>query len=129
MEIVYLTDTEIIEAAQQVFPDAYIAIEESDIYLRDTRAGRYRASWLDHEFYVSTDYAYEDQLVNGNKTRYKVHMPCVLIKKDKYDIVYDSKDKYYAVYKEDNEIKFMKYIDILELLSTQIELLEEITPV
>lgn len=129
MEFVKLEETEIKEAAQKAFPGFYIEVEHSDIYLRDTRAGRYRAPWLDREFYVSTDYAYEDILVNGNKTRYKVQMPCILLKKDKYDIIYDSKDKYFSVYKENDEIKFMKYIDIIELLPDDIELLEELTPV
>lgn len=116
-------------AAQTAFPDFYIQVDESDIYLRNTTAGRYKADWLDREFYISTEYVYEDILVNGNKTRYKVAMSCVLLKKDRYDVIYDAKDAYYVAYEEDGEIKFMKYIDILEILPKQIELLEELTPV
>lgn len=117
------------EAAQKAFANSYIQIEYSDIYLRNTTAGRYLAPWLDREFYISTEYVYEDKLVNGNKTRYKVAMACVLIKKDRYDIIYDSKDVYYAAYEEAGEIKFMKYVDILAVLGEQITLLEELTPV
>lgn len=117
------------EAAQRAFPDFYIQIEYSDIYLRNTTAGRYTAPWLKQEFYISTEYVYEDVLVNGNKTRYKVSMSCILLKKDRYDVVYDSSDVYYAAYEEDGEIRFMKYVDIIKELPKQITLLEELTPV
>lgn len=117
------------EAAQRTFPDFYIQVEYSDIYLRNTTAGRYTAPWLEQEFYISTEYVYEDVLVNGNKTRYKISMSCVLLKKDRYDVIYDSSDAYYAAYEEDGEICFMKYVDIIKELPKQITLLEELTPV
>lgn len=122
-------ETKCREAAQLAFPNQYIEIMESDIYLKDTIAGRYAAPWLDHEFYVSTDYAYEDKMVNGNQTRYKVGMQCILVKPSRYEVVYDTKDSYFAVYEEDGNIKFMKYIDILPKLVQELELLEEIRPV
>ncbi len=116
-------------AAQAQFPDYEIDIQESDVFLKGKQAGRYRADWLDHEFYISTEYAYEDRLVNGNPTRYKIAMPCILLKKDRYEIVYDISDRYYAAYEENGTIQFLPYQKMLETLIKQIELLEELTPV
>lgn len=129
MLIKQLEEDNIKKAAQAVFPNAYIQVEESDIYLKGKIAGRYRAPWLDHEFYVSTEYAYEDILINGNQTRYKVHMPCILVKQSQYDVIYDSRDIFFVAYEEDGEIKFKKYVDILQVLPEQMELLEELVPV
>lgn len=129
MQLKKFEEQELLEAAQKAFPDSYIKIEDSDIFLKNTTAGRYKAPWLDREFYISTEYVYEDILVNGNKTRYKVSMSCILLKKDRYDVVYDSSDVYYTAYEEADEIKFMKYVDIIKELPKQIELLEELTPV
>lgn len=129
MMIKKIANEVIMEAAQQAFPDYYIQLEQSDIFLKGKTAGRYRASWIEQEFFVSTEYAYEDIMVNGNKTRYKIHMPCILLKKNRYDVIYDSKDAYYVAYEDQGQVKFQRYIDVIEELPKQMELLEELVPV
>lgn len=129
MVIKKLSDEAIIKAAKQAFPNHYIQVEHSDIFLKGKIAGRYKAPWIEQEFYVSTEYAYEDLLVNGNKTRYKIHMPCVLVKENRYDIIYDSKDCYYVAYEDAGHIQFKRYIDVIQELPEQMELLEELVPV
>lgn len=129
MLIKQFNEEQLKKTAQLTFPRYYIHLDQSDIYLKGKQAGRYKAAWLDHEFYVSTEYAYEDILVNNNKTRYKVHMPCILLKTNPYEVIYDSQDRYYGVYEEDGEIKFEKYVELIKKLPEQVELLEELTPV
>lgn len=129
MQIKAFDSQQLIAAAQAQFPDYEIELQESDVFLKGKQAGRYRADWLDHEFYISTEYAYEDRLVNGNPTRYKIAMPCILLKKNRYEIVYDISDRYYVAYEEHGEIQFLPYQTMLETLLTQTELLEELTPV
>lgn len=129
MKLMKFEDDELRRAAQLVFQDKYIAIECSDIFLKGASAGKYKAEWLNREFYVSTEYAYEDILVNGNPTRYKISISCILVKDNAYQVVFDSQDMYYVAYQENNEIKFMKYKDLIPTLSSQLELLEELQPV
>lgn len=129
MKFVKLSDEQIYQAAKQTFPDSYIKIEYTDIYLRDTKSGRYRADWIDQEFYVSTDYAYEDILVKENKTRYKIAIPCILVKKDQYQVVYSSRDVFYAVFMINDQIQFKKYVDVIEEIRDCVELIEEIQSV
>ena len=124
-----LEEERLLAAAHIAFPNSYIQIESSDIYLKNQIAGRYHAPWLDHDFYVSTEYAYEDRVVNGNKTRYKVAMPCILVKADQYDVIYDSSNCYYVAYEEEGEIKFRLYVDLIQELPKTMELLEELIPV
>ena len=129
MRITALSDEQVLAAAQKQFPDKAILSEPSDIYLKGKKTGRYRVDWLDHDVYISTEYAYEDRSINGNKTRYQVSVPCVLVKKHPHDIVYDSRDIYFAAYTENDEICFMRYVDLIEELGKHMELLEELEPV
>ncbi len=129
MRIETMDHDALLQAAKHTFPDYYIDIKESDLFMKGKQAGRYRADWLEHEFYISTEYAYEDRLVNGNQTRYKIAMPCILLKKDRYEVVYDMEDRYYAAFIQDNHICFEPYHMVLERLWEQTELLEEKIPV
>lgn len=129
MKIRSFEEVELIEAAQKAFPDAYAEIMTNDLYLKGKRAGRYRAPWLDQEFYVSTEYAYIDQMEKGNRIRSKLHLPCVLVKSDPYEVIYDSRDCFYTAYEADEGIAFMKYVDLIECLGKDMELVEALTPV
>jgi len=129
MQIKAFEESALLEAARKAFPHHHIQITQSDIFLKGKQAGRYRADWLDHEFYVSTEYAYEDRLVNGNKTRYKVSMPCIFVKNDPFEVLYDIQTCYYAVYEENGEIQFMLYTEMNQELVQHMELLEALTPV
>lgn len=129
MEIKTLSEEQLLAAAQKQFINKAILSDSSDIYLKGKQTGRYRVDWLDHDIYISTEYAYEDRMINGNKTRYKVQVPCVLIKDHPHDIIYDSRDIYYAAYIENNEIRFMRYVDLIEELGKHTELAEALEPV
>lgn len=129
MQIKALNDEQILCAAQNCFPDKAVLLESSDIYLKGKQTGRYTADWYDHDVFISTEYAYEDRIINGNKTRYKIQVPCVLIKKYPHDIIYDSRDIYFAAYVENDEIQFMKYVDLIEELGKHMGLKEALTPV
>lgn len=117
------------EAAQNAFPDAVTEIMTNDLYLKGKKAGRYRAPWLDQEFYVSTEYAYIDQMENGNCIRSKLHLPCVLVKQNPYEVIYDSRDCFYVAYDSSDGIAFMKYVEIIQRLGKDMELIEALTPV
>ncbi len=129
MQIKALSDEQLMQAAKKRFPDMAVVIDTADIYLKGKQTGRYSASWLDHDVFVSTEYAYEDRMINGNKTRYKVNIPCVLIKKHPHDIIYDSRDIYFGAYVENDEIHFKRYVDLIEELGKHMELKEALTPV
>lgn len=117
------------EAAQSAFPESYVEITQADLYLKGKGAGRYRASWLDQDIYVSTEYAYVDEIENGNRTRVKLHIPCVLIKHDPYEVVYDSRDRFYSAYEKEGTVAFMKYVELIVKLGEDMEQMEVLTPV
>lgn len=129
MQIKMLSDEQLLHAAQKRFVGKAIVLEPSDIYLKGKQTGRYHVDWLDHDVYISTEYAYEDRIINGNKTRYKVQVPCVLIKEHFHDIIYDSRDIYYAAYMENDEICFMRYVDLIVELGKHMELQEKLESV
>ena len=95
------------------------------MYLPDIEKGKLRIEGIDKPVFASTHYAYEDKLVNGNKTRYKIPLATVLIKRDKYEVIYDSYGKYYVAFKDEAGIQFVLYEDFYELLKPMIHLEEE----
>ena len=129
MQIKAFNEELVLRAAQKQFPDKAVLLEPSDIYLKGKQTGRYTASWYDHDIFISTEFAYEDRVINGNKTRYKIEVPFVLIKNHPHDIIYDSRDIYFAAYSENDEIHFMKYVELIEELGKHMELQEALTPV
>lgn len=125
MKIVELQEDDIVAAAKQQFPNKFIKVDSSDIYLRGVETGKYQAPWLEKAFYVSTEYVYQDILVKGNQTRYKVPMPTILIKDDAYGVVYDEREAYFAVVMENEQISFVKYVDFIEKVVQDLERIEE----
>lgn len=125
LQITGLEEQAVAQAAAVKFPDKYIEMGESDLYLPDIEKGSLTIAGIDHPVYASTHYAYEDKLVNGNKTRYKIPLTTVLVKKDKYEVIYDSYGKYYVAYKKDEGIQFVPYEDFYELLKPLIHVDEE----
>ncbi len=129
MRIQAIAPKELETAAKAAFQEYEIEISESDLFLKGRIAGQYQAPWYDHDFYISTEYVYEDRMVNGNQTRYKVAMPCVLLKKDRYEVVYDYQDRYYVAYLEQDKICFCPYHEMLERLNETTTLIKELIPV
>ena len=84
LQITGLEEQDVVQAAAVKFPGKYIEMGESDLYLPDIEKGSLTIEGIDHPVFASTHYAYEDKLVNGNKTRYKIPLTTVLVKKDKY---------------------------------------------
>lgn len=107
-------EEKLMDCAKEKFPNAFIEMVSVDLFLKGVEAGKYQAPWLDHEFFVSTEYAYEDVEVNGNQTRCKITMQGILIKKDRYTVIYDAKDVFYVAYEEQGEIHFQKYVEFLK---------------
>ena len=114
MRIKTFDEIELLACAKKEFPDTYVEIVSVDIFLKVIQPGQYQAPWLEHTFFVSTQYAYEDVEVNGNHTRCKIAMQCILVKPDRYTILYDTKDVFYAVVEEQEEIQFKKYREFIE---------------
>lgn len=125
MQIKDLDKEEVQKALEPKYPGKYIEVGETDLYLNDIEKGVMTIDCYDHPVYASTNYAYEDRLVNGNKTRYKLVLTTVMIKKDKYEVIYDSYGKYYVAYKEDGEIRVVPYEDFYDMLKPMIHLQEE----
>ena len=125
LQITGLEEQDVVQAAAVKFPGKYIEMGESDLYLPDIEKGSLTIEGIDHPVFASTHYAYEDKLVNGNKTRYKIPLTTVLVKKDKYEVIYDSYGKYYVAYKEEEKIHFVPYEDFYELLKPLIHMNEE----
>lgn len=122
MKIKDINEEEIKIAAQKTFSTSYIKVDTTDLFLQNVEDGAYTADFLDNEFYVSTQYAYEDILVNGNKTRYKIHIYTIELLQDAYCVNYTWDQKYYAVYEMDNEIQFMEYSKFLSFVRERIKL-------
>lgn len=111
-------DTAIImESAQVRFHNKYIGLDTCDLFLPQIEKGTIQLEGQSQNIYVSTHYAYEDRLVNGNKTRYKIQLALINVKHDKYQIQYDSYGMCFVAY-EDNGIKFIPYEDYNDFLSS-----------
>lgn len=124
MQIINLDKEEVAKAAAIEFSGKYIEMESCDLFLKDEESGKASIDFIDHEVYIGTNYVYEDRLVNGNKTRYKVPITIIYLKKDPYETIYDSKGKCYVAYKEDT-IHFILYEDFYTFIKPQIHMLEE----
>lgn len=116
MQITNLDKEEVLQVAQVTFKDKYIEMNESDLFIPDIEKGCVTIDGIEHKVYISTHYAYEDRLVHGNKTRYKIPLTTILLKKDKYEVIYDSYGKYYVAYKNEEGIQFVPYEDFYDLL-------------
>ncbi len=112
-------------AAKEFFQNYYIEIGETDLYLPDIAYGKIMVEGREEPIYASTNYAYEDRVINGNKTRYKIPLTTILLKKDKYEVIYDSYGKYYVAYVEDETIKFVRYEDFYDTLKPELKIIEE----
>lgn len=106
MKINQINEDEILKQAQIKFADKYIKLEQDHVFLKDYEVGTYTSEWLDHEFFVSTNYAYENILVNGNKTRYLVNAQTIWVSDRKDQVIFNPENHYYYVVEEGNEILF-----------------------
>lgn len=121
MNLKNLDEEQIKAAAAAAFPDYVIRVDTTDVFLQNVEDGTYISDFLESEFYVSTQYAYEDILVNGNKTRYKIHMNTIELLDDAYSVNYNWNDRYYAVYEIENKIHFMKYTEFLSFIKSSLQ--------
>lgn len=105
----------LMKAAQEAFPNKYIEVDNIDFYVPDVKEGILEIEGIEEPFHVSTNYAYEDRIVIGNKTRYKVELSLIYVKEDRYEVIYDSYGKSYIAYETD-KIHFALYEDFYEEL-------------
>ena len=120
-----LDKEKILTAAKQQFPHAYIEQDDVDFYLPDIEKGEMQIMSVTYPVYVSTHYAYEDKMVNGNKTRYKIPLSIIYTKQDAYEIIYDSRDICYVAYEQENAIQFGLYEDFYDFIKDQITICEK----
>lgn len=125
MQITGLDEQEVAKAAANTFANTYVEVGSADLFLPDIEKGELCIDGIEHPIYASTHYAYEDRLVNGNKTRYKVALTTILLKKDAYEVIYSSRGKYYVAYKTEEGIQFVLYEDFYALLKPLIHQKEE----
>lgn len=116
MKITNLDKEKVEKEAKEAFQGKYVEMDTTDLFLADMESGTLRLDGMDHAIYVSTHYAYEDHLVNNNKTRYKIPLTLVLLKNDPYDVIYDSKGCCYVAYEEENHIHFVLYEEFQDFL-------------
>lgn len=124
MQFLNLNEEEVLEAAKQAYPQNYIEYDHTDFYVRDIAKGTIHVDDVDFPLYVSTNYVYEDHVINGNDTRFKSKLSVITLKKDAYDVVYDSFGKYFVAYKEDT-VKFIPYEDFYDMIKDRIHIEEE----
>lgn len=124
MQITGLNQEEVRAAAQVAHKNSYIAMDSCDLFLSDIEQGEIRIAGMDYPIFVSTHYAYEDKLINGNQTRFKVSLTAFFVKKHKHEIIYDSYGKFYVAVKEDSAIKLIAYEDIHDFLKDKIQILK-----
>lgn len=124
MQITNLKKEEILEYAQKQFPDMHIWLDQTDFYLPSIESGEVCVEGIDHSVYVSTHYAYEDHLVNGNQTRYKIPISIFYVKKDEYDVVYDGRECCYVAYKEDGCMQHVLYKEFLDMIPTFVNIVK-----
>lgn len=124
MQFIGLDKEEVLQAAKAAFPDKYIDVDRTNFYVRDISSGTIHIDGVEEPLYVSTNYVYEDHIINGNNTRFKSQLTTVTLKKDAYDVIYDSYGVYYVAYKEDT-IQFVRYEDFYDRIKENIHLQEE----
>lgn len=109
MQITNLDKEQVLACAQAAFPNSYIELDTADFYIPSIEQGKIQVEGVDHPYYVSTHYAYEDRLVNGNQTRYKVALTVFFVKNDPFEVLYDSTDKYYVAFIQNDTVSFLTY--------------------
>lgn len=125
MKIIDLDQNIVKQEAQKQF-QKYIEIQELDLYFKNIEKATCRLEGYEANLYVSTHYAYRDVDVNGNITRYKVALTCVLVKEHAYEVIYNSVGKLYVAYLENDEMKFMLYETFLDYILDKVTLVDEI---
>lgn len=109
MQITNLDKEQVLNCIQAAFPNSYIELDTADFYIPSIEQGKIQVEGVDHPYYVSTHYAYEDRLVNGNQTRYKVALTVFFVKDDPFEVLYDTNDKYYVAFIKNDMVSFLSY--------------------
>ncbi|MDE6476440.1 MAG: hypothetical protein K2L08_06275 [Erysipelotrichaceae bacterium] len=125
MKIQDLDKEEVLQAARKQFPDYEIEIDTTDLFTYDLEEGKYQAPFYEKDIYISTRYAYEDIMVNGNATRYKIQITTIMLLKHTYEIIYQTKGRYYVAYEKEGEIFFHPYEEFFMLIKDQMKKIDE----
>lgn len=123
MQIIDLDKQEILEAAQRAFLNNYIEVDTTDFFLPAIEKGEIQLDGIEHTYHVNTHYVYEDRLVKGNQTRYKVSISIITVKQNAYEVIYDSYGKCFVAIKEE-ELHFVPYEDFYEYIKDFIHIKE-----
>ncbi len=119
-------DQELVKQQAQIHFKKYIEVMELDLFIKNIEKATCMMDGYEQKLYISTHYAYHDVDVNGNITRYKVPITCILIKEHAYEVVYNSVGKLYVAYMEEDEMKFMLYESFLDHVANMIHVVDEI---
>lgn len=114
-----LNQEEVMRAAQREFAGKVIEWDTCDLYMKDLESGEIHMQGITQPFFVSTHYVYEERVVKGNNTRYKVSVPLIYVKDNAYDPIYDLKGQTYCVYEENNVYHFISYDAYLDWIIAQ----------
>lgn len=125
MRISNIDKEQVLACAQAAFPQSYIELDTADFYLPSIEKGIIQMDGESHPYYVNTHYAYEDRLVNGNQTRYKVVLTVFFVKDDPFTVLYDTKDSYYVAFVEHDKVAFLPYEAFHAHVLNAIKILEE----
>lgn len=121
MQILNLNEEEVLASAKTTFPDDVIHMDHCDLFLNTIEKGEITIDGIEYPLYVNTNYVYEDHLINNNKTRYKVAVTLVSLKKDPYEVIYDSTAKSYVAYL-DETIQFVLYEEFQAFLAPMVHI-------
>lgn len=118
-------EKEIVEAAaKEQFPNDFIEVDTTDWYMPSYEKGNIATKLYEKPLYLSTHYVYEDRIVQGNQTRYKVELTVIWLKDDPYGVIYDSKNRYYVAYEDQDKIQFCEYDHFESLILPYLEISE-----
>lgn len=118
-----LNKDEVLQIAQAKFPGKYIELDTIDFYVPEIKEGIIQLEGMNQPFYISTNYAYEDRIVLGNNTRYKVELVLLYVKADRYEVMFDSYGKSYVAY-EDDSIHIIAYEDFYDEIKKKITIIK-----
>ncbi len=125
MKIGEFEEEAVLISARQHFPDQVPVYVKSDLYLHGVESGAYKSDLYDDTIYVSTEYGYHHVMVQGNLTSVKIGIACILLKDEEYQVIYDSKDRYYVAVAEKDGYQFIEYDAFLKQVVATLKKLTE----
>lgn len=99
--------------AKQTFPDQFIQIETGSLFIPDSEAGTYTCDYMEDLLYISTCMGYHEVMIKGNKTRVKVEITLVFLKKNPYEVIYEGMRCCHVAMADGEQISFIPYDQFL----------------